>query len=171
MSWIVANPGLSAAIGTSILGTAVQMAGANAQAKGQARAARYNARVNERNAAARGIEADWRELVGDLDIQDYSDDFEELQAEVGARQRGNGWQMTGTAIDVMVRNAEEADEDIQRMKIQSYTEAMALREEGVNYRMAAELDRLNAQNYIQAGRWKALSALTTGVSRTAFMLV
>ena len=93
------------AVAASVAGTYIQVAGAKAQAKGQARAARYNAAVNDRNAAAREIEADWRELVGDLDIQDYSDDFEELQAEVGARQRGNGWQMTGTAVDVMVRNA------------------------------------------------------------------
>ena len=159
------------AVAASIGGTFIQMQGAKAQAKGQAAASRYNARVNERNAKARGIEADWRELVTGLDIQDYSDDFEELQAEVGARQRGNGWQMTGTAIDVMVRNAEEADEDIQRIKLQGYTEAMALREEGVNYRLAADLNRLNAQNYIQAGRWKAASAGVQGISRTAYMLV
>ena len=38
------------AVGAAVLGTVVSMAGASAQAKGQAAAANYNAKIRERNA-------------------------------------------------------------------------------------------------------------------------
>ena len=122
------------AAGAAILGTVVSMAGASAQAKGQAAAANYNAKIRERNAETADIKADWRGRLVQLD------------------------------------SAKEADEEIAIRDMQAETEAMQFREQGINERLEANLQRIYAKNYRTAGRYKMMSAAISGVSRTASLM-
>jgi hypothetical protein len=158
------------AAGAAIAGTVVSVAGARAQARGQAAAARFNAAVQERNAKASDIDAEWSRIVSGLEIQDFLDDAESFNAQVSSANRKNGWTNTGTALDVYMESIAEQEKEVSRLQTQAIAKQTQFREQGINMRMGAELQRINARNYITAGRWKAASAVTSGVSQTAFLL-
>ncbi len=158
------------AVGASILGTVVSVAGAMAQAKGQAAAARFNAAVQERNAKAADIDAEWSKVVGGLEVQDFLDDAERFNAQVSSANRKNGWTNTGTALDVFMDSISEQEKEVAYRQTGIIAKERQFREQGINIRMGAELQRINARNYITAGRWQAASAVTSGVSQTAFLL-
>ena len=162
---------VAVAAGASILGTVVSMAGANAQAKGQAAAANYNAKIRERNAATADIKADWRTLVNDIETVDFRERFNKLQASTNVAYNKSFVQSdTGTARLVQIENAQEADEEIAVREMQAETEAASFREQGINERLEANLQRIYAKNYRTAGRYKMMSTAISGASRTASLL-
>ena len=162
---------VAVAAGAAILGTVVSMAGANAQAKGQAAAANYNAKIRERNAESADIKADWRTLVNDIEEVTFRERFKSLQASTTVAYNKAGVQSdTGTARLVQLDSAKEADEEIAIRDMQAETEAMQFREQGVNERLEANLQRIYAKNYRTAGRYKMMSAAISGVSRTASLM-
>ena len=50
------------------------------------------------------------------------------------------------------------------------TTSQAIREKGVNARLEGDLQRIYARNYITAGKYQAMGAMFSGVSRTASLL-
>ena len=160
----------AAAVGASIAGTVISVAGARAQAKGQAAAARFNAAVAERNAKAADIDAEWSKITSGLKVQDFLDDAESFNAQVSSANRKNGWTNTGTALDVYMNSIAEQEKEVADMQTQAIAKENQFREQGINMRMGAELQRINARNYITAGNWRAASAVASGVSQTAFLL-
>ena len=161
---------VAVAAGASLLGTYVAVQGARAQAKGQAAASRYNAAVMDRNAKAAEIDAQWTELTGAIETQEFRDDFDELNKATKMASLKNNWEFSGTAADVFLQNAREADEDIAKREVNIAASSQAFREKGVNMRMNADLQRIYARNYQTAGRYRAAGAAFSGISKTAYML-
>ena len=162
-------PWVSAA--AAVAGLVIQMAGASSQAKGQAKAAKYNAAVKERNAKDAEIKADWRTLVNDIEQVNFRERFRRLQASTDVAFMKGGVQAgTGTARLVSEENARQADEQMAVEDMVALTESQQLREGGVNQRLEAGLQRIYAKNYITAGRYKMASAAASGASRTASLL-
>ena len=128
--------------------------GLNAAA-GEAQAHRYNAQVKERNAVAFDYEADWAKIVGDIETQDFIDDTEKFNARIGASIRSNGWTMTGTALDAYMESITEQEEDVARLNMGVIAKQRAIREQGINARMGADLDRMYARNAVTAGKYRA----------------
>ena len=158
------------AAGASLLGTFMQVQGARAQAKGQAAAAEYNARIKERNALALDYEADWANIVGGMEIQEFLDDADRFNATVSSANRKNGWTPTGTALDVLMDSIAEQEEEVANRKTGIIAAQRNLEEQGINMRMGAELDSINAHQYRTAGRYRAYGAAFGGISRTAMLL-
>ena len=77
---------------------------------------------------------------------------------------------TGTARLVQLDSAEEADQEIAVRDMQAETEAAQFREQGINERLEANLQRIYAKNYRTAGRYKMMSMAISGASRTASLL-
>ena len=68
-------------------------------------------------------------------------------------------------------NAKQADEEIAYRKVNTYVAAQQIRERGINERLAADLDRMDAANIKTAGRYRARAAAVGSISRAAYMLV
>jgi len=124
-------------------------------AAGEAQAHRYNAAIKERNALALDYEADWAKIIGDIETQEFSDDAEKFNARVGSSIRSNGWTMTGTALDVYMESINEQEEEIARRNMGVIAKQRQIREQGINARMGADLDRMYARNAVTAGRYRA----------------
>jgi len=158
------------AAGASMLGTYMQVQGARAQGKAEAAALRYNAAIRERNAKKTEIDAQFTQLTRDIADINFVDDFAELQSEVGQRTRKNGFIMSGTGLDVYINNAKQADEELVARQVETFAEIQGIQEQGVNERLAASLNRMDAQSALRASRYRAMSAAISGISRTAYML-
>tara|TARA_R100000315_G_scaffold62505_1_gene44558 strand:+ start:1317 stop:1805 length:489 start_codon:yes stop_codon:yes gene_type:complete len=161
---------MEVAAGASILGTYMSVQGARAQGKAQAAASRYNAAINDRNAKSADIQADWTKLRGDIETLNFVDDFRELNAATAQRVRYDGWTLTGTGLDVYMKNAQEADEEKTIREVDTYAEMQAYHEKGVNERLSANLNRMYAKSYLTASRYRAAGAAAAGISKTAYML-
>ena len=78
-------------------------------AKGEADAHRFNASIKERNAQSIEREAEWQQIVGGIEKQDFYNDARKFNAQVGAVQRANGWVNSGTALDVYLESIKELE--------------------------------------------------------------
>jgi hypothetical protein len=78
--------------------------------------------------------------------------------------------MSGTGLDVYINNAKQADEDLVARQVETFAEIQGIQEQGVNERLAAFLNRMDAQSALRASRYRAMSAAISGISRTAYML-
>lgn len=175
--------GFGISMGTALGGAGIALQGfgmmyqkraAKAEAAARQRVAEYNAKLAERNAKAAEIRADFSKLVSEIDIVDFRDDFERLNAAVGARYRAAGFRSdTGTPREIQIANAREADEEIQVRRMNADAQALSLREQGVNERLRANLFRNQGQLAIQAGAIRAQTATIQGLqgmTRSAYML-
>ena len=72
---------------------------------------------------------------------------------------------TGTPLDVLRESADEAEEDIQTIRLTAATDAGRMRQQGVNQRLAGQLTLLEGRQQQLAYNIKArdarISALTT----------
>jgi len=162
------------AIALQAYGMMYQKRAAKAQARAQQRVAEYNAAISQRNAKGAEIRADFSKLVSEIDIVDLADDFERLNAAVGARYRAAGFRSdTGTPRDIQIANAKEFDEEVQTRRMNADAQALALREQGVNERLRANLFRNQGQLAIQTGAIRRQTATIQGLqkmSESAYML-
>jgi len=128
--------------------------GMNAAA-GEAQAHRYNAAIKERNAKSLELEADWTDIVGGIQIQDFLDDADDFNAGVDMAIRNNGWTLTGTGLDVYMENISQQEQETARMRMNIISEQRNISEQAANARMGADLDRMYAKNAITAGKYRA----------------
>ena len=161
-------------IGMQGFGMMFQKRAAKAEAAARKQAADFNARLKERNAKAAEIRADFSQLVSEINIEDFRDDVALLSATVGSRYRAAGFRSgTGTPREVQIAAAREADEEIQVRRINADAQALALREQGVNERIQADLFRNQGQLALQTGAIRARTATLQGLqgmTRTGFLL-
>ena len=164
----------AAGLGLQAFGMMFQKRAAKAAAAAKKQAADFNARLQERNAKAAEIRADFSQLVSEINIEDFRDDFARLNATVGSRYRAAGFRSgTGTPREVQIAAAREADEEIQVRRINADAQALALREQGVNARIQADLFRNQGQLALQTGAIRARTATLQGLqgmTRTGFLL-
>ena len=163
------------ALGTvaTIAGTAFSAYGQMQTARGMKAAGRaamqtaeYNKKIRDRNARVAEQEADLRERVGGREVLRFRKQFDKLQARAGTAYRKSGvLATTGTPLDVLRESADEAEEDIQTIRLTAATDAGRLREQGVNQRLAGQLTLLEGRQqklaYDIRARDARMSALTT----------
>ena len=163
-----------ASLALQAYGMMYQKRAATAQARAKQRVAEYNAGISERNAKGAQIRADFSKLVSEIDIVDLADDFERLNAAVGARYRAAGFRSdTGTPRQIQIANAKEFDEEVQTRRMNADAQALALREQGVNESLRANLFRNQGQLAIQEGAIRRQTATIQGLqkmSESAYML-
>tara|TARA_R100001509_G_scaffold154802_2_gene116711 strand:+ start:1736 stop:2266 length:531 start_codon:yes stop_codon:yes gene_type:complete len=163
------------ALGTvaTIAGTAFSAYGQMQTARGMKAAGRaamqtaeYNKKIRDRNARVAEQEADLRERVGGREVVRFRKQFDKLQARAGTAYRKSGvLATTGTPLDVLRESADEAEEDIQTIRLTAATDAGRMRQQGVNQRLAGQLTLLEGRQQQLAYNIKArdarISALTT----------
>ena len=161
------------AVGATIAGTLFSAYGQMQTARGMKAAGRaamqtaeYNKKIRDRNARVSEQEADLRERVGGREVLRFRKQFDKLQARAGTAYRKSGvLATTGTPLDVLRESADEAEEDIQTIRLTAATDAGRLREQGVNQRLAGQLTLLEGRQqklaYDIRARDARMSALTT----------
>lgn len=161
------------AVGATIAGTLFSAYGQMQTARGMKAAGRaamqtaeYNKKIRDRNARVAEQEADLRERVGGREVLRFRKQFDKLQARAGTAYRKSGvLATTGTPLDVLRESADEAEEDIQTIRLTAATDAGRLREQGVNQRLAGQLTLLEGRQqklaYDIRARDARMSALTT----------
>ena len=161
------------AVGATIAGGLFSAYGQMQTARGMKAAGRaamqtaeYNKKIRDRNARVAEQEADLRERVGGREVVRFRKQFDKLQARAGTAYRKSGVPATtGTPLDVLRESADEAEEDIQTIRLTAATDAGRLREQGVNQRLAGQLTLLEGRQQRLAYNIKArdarMSALTT----------
>ena len=163
------------ALGTiaTIAGTAFSAYGQMQTARGMKAAGRaamqtaeYNKKIRDRNARVAEQEADLRERVGGREVLRFRKQFDKLQARAGtAYRKSKVVATTGTPLEVLKESADEAEEDIQTIRLTAATDAGRLREQGVNQRLAGQLTLLEGRQqklaYDIRARDARISALTT----------
>ncbi len=153
-----------------IASTAVSAIGAIQAGKDQKRAYDYNAQINERNAKANDQAADQLVLQNEVDVKRFRNDFDDLQASTSQAFRYNGWMAdTGTPLKVALANAQQADEEVATMRYNAKVGKQELKEQGVQQRMQANLNRMYGRNAARAGKFKAMGSLLSGASSYAAM--
>lgn len=167
----MANPVAWLAIGTGVsamgsLQSASGMRAAGAQAR---RTAEYNASIRERNAKVAEQNADLRERVGDREVIRFEKKFSKLEARASTAYRKSGViSSSGTPLEVMMQNANEAEEEKQLIGLAARTEAGQMREAGVNERLAGQLAILEGRARQQAYNTQARGEMFNAVKSIAF---
>jgi len=163
VTWMAIGTGVSA---MGSLQSASGMRAAGAQAR---RTAEYNASIRERNAKVAEQNADLRERVGDREVIRFEKKFSKLQARAGTAYRKSGVVASSdTPLEVMMRNANEAEEEKQLIGLAARTEAGQMREAGVNERLAGQLAILEGRARQQAYNTQARGEMFNAVKSIAF---
>ena len=152
-------------IALSVASTAASAASSIAQGEAQAAAFEYNAKINERNAMAADAASEQLYFTEKVKIEKFREDFEALNAATQQGFRYNGWVADGdTPLLVALANASEADDEIQTREYNARVGQAELKEEGVQQRMNAELNRMYGEQAKIAGRMGAGKSLLSGAT-------
>ena len=151
---------LAAGTAVSVAGS-LQAAGAMRQAGEQAeKTARYNQSIRERNAKVAENNADYRRRVGEREVGRFQEQFGKLQARAGVAFRKAGVvASTGTPLQVLMENANQAEIDAQTIRLQALTDAGQLREQAANERLAGQLTLLEGRSQRAALNMQARSKM------------
>jgi len=131
-------------------GSAIGLLGAEQQAQGARTAGKYAKAVGERNFKVAETKAEMRVFQAAQDIVRFREDFRDLNDSSGQAFRFNGVVATsGTALDVQLANALEADIEIATIDLNARREAQDLRDQGLNARLEGDLR--NYESKVTAG--------------------
>lgn len=160
------------AAGAAVLGGMVSASGAMKSGKAAKATAEYNAKIQERNAKVAEQAAEQTMLQADRDAlrtQELGVNFiMEQQARYGASGVVAG---TGTALDVALDSANNIEESIAQRYYKSEVEAIAMREQAVDSRLSANLNRMEGRARMQAARTQAMSSILGSVNSAAMAFV
>lgn len=134
----------------TIAGAVVSAVGSIAQGNAQAAAADYNAKISERNRVTT-LEQTYTE------IENQRAKNRKLQGEIRAAYGANGFEMSGTPLDVMSDTVAEQEYDIAKQKYVGRVKAQGFTEQ-------AALSRLEGKSAKKAGYIGAASSLIGGFS-------
>lgn len=162
-------------IGLAIAGTAASTAGqiqqrnAMRQAGRQAEeTARYNQSIRERNAKVAENNADYRRRLGEREVGRFREQFARVQSRAGVAFRQAGVvASTGTPLQVLMENANQAEIDVQSIRLQAATQSGQMREQGANERLAGQLTLLEGRSQRSAFETRARSAMFDAFSTLA----
>jgi hypothetical protein len=153
----MAMSGAGAAI--SAYGQMQTARGMKAAGRAGMQTAEYNQRIRERNKRVYDQEAALRERTGSQEVVRFRKQFEKLQARGATAYRKSGVMAgTGTPLQVLMENANEAEAEVQTIRLMAATDAGRLREQGVNQRFAGQLAMLEGRQQRTAYGMKARSA-------------
>ncbi len=146
--------------GLLIGGMAATAVGTSQAAKGARQAGDYNYGVAKRNEKAAQQKAKLVKLMAERDVIDFRKQFRVLNKATAQQFMKSGIVATsGTALEVQMANAIEAEKDIQRMKYNAEADASEIREKGVNERLRGELALYESKVQAQNIRMKGIGSL------------
>lgn len=148
------------------LGAAVSLAGSEAAAQGITDSAKYNKKITDRNADVLDNRAQQVVFQAGQEIVRFREEFRELNDAAAQTQRKNGVvASSGTALDVLLENAVEAEADIQKIEINAAAQASDLKEQSINERLKGQYAMHDAKNQARAQRIQGVTqAVSTGYS-------
>tara|TARA_R100001463_G_scaffold25889_1_gene61022 strand:+ start:85 stop:573 length:489 start_codon:yes stop_codon:yes gene_type:complete len=145
---------------------ATTLGAAAVQSSAQKASANFNQQVAERNASVQEQQADQNRLQSELAIADFKDQFRGFQSQIEAQQYKSGVEVgTGTALEILIENAEEADKEIANRRFNAATNKRALEDSAVMSRLQGQLGQMQGRQarigtFFGAGR----SLLSTGLA-------
>lgn len=150
----------------AVLGAAVSYAGSEAAAQGITDSAKYNKVITDRNADVLDNRAQQVVFQAGQEIVRFREEFRELNDAAAQTQRKNGVvASSGTALDVLLENAVEAEADIQKIEINAAAQASDLKEQSINERLKGQYAVFDAKNQARAQRIQGVTqAASTGYS-------
>lgn len=150
----------------AVLGAAVSYAGSEAAAQGITDSAKYNKVITDRNADVLDNRAQQVVFQAGQEIVRFREEFRELNDAAAQTQRKNGVvASSGTALDVLLENAVEAEADIQKIEINAAAQASDLKEQSINQRLKGQYAMFDAKNQARAQRIQGVTqAISTGAS-------
>lgn len=164
----MADPLTWAAIGTTVAGGAMGFVHNKAAGKAAQRAHEYNAGIQERNAKVAENQGEWTKLVTNIENLELKRDFrsEIIAAATTAYNKANVT-ISGTAKLVLEESARQLDEEVAMRTMGAEVEAGKYREQAINYRLDASLQRLYGRQARTAGKYRGYQALLSGATQAA----
>ena len=159
------------AVGTaaSVGGSMMAASGSKAAGSAARQTGEYNKAIRDRNARLADANADFRERATGQEEVRFRKRFGTLQAQAGTAYRKSGViASSGTPLEVLMQNANAAEDDIELNRRQGATEAGQMREQGVNERLQGQLTLLGAQQQEAAYKMQARSQQFAAVKSLAF---
>jgi len=139
-------------------GAGLSLLGAQAQARATERAASYNASISDRNARVAERAADQARQLSEQQIVDFRTDFRRLEATVQTRLIKAGIDpSTGTALQLKLANAREADKDIARIRLNAARLASDINEKAINASLQGLIARYEGKLQASAIRTQAVT--------------
>jgi hypothetical protein len=153
----------------SAAGSMMAASGSKAAGKAARQTAEYNKAIRDRNARLADQNAEFRErATGQQEVR-FRKRFAALQAQAGTAYRKSGViASSGTPLEVMMRNATDAEEDIELNRRQGATEAGQMREQGVGERLQGQLILLAGKQKEAALKAQARGHMFSAISTIAF---
>lgn len=144
---------LTLSVGASLVSGAVSAFGAMQQGEATARAAEYNAQVNDRNAALSRQQSN-------AEMEDTAREHRRQMGAIRAAYGAAGIGLAGSPLDVIEDTALEQQTDIRRIGYSGELKA-------IGYEEKAALNRAEASNARTAGAISAVSAGVGGIERAS----
>jgi hypothetical protein len=144
----------------SAVGTVMQAQAASAAAEQNAKIADYNAQVAERNRATALAQAD-------SESRDLARQHRRQLAQIRVAYGTSGLTMEGTPLDVIEDTALEQELDQEKTRYKGQLRAIGYQDEENNYKMKAELHRMEAKSAKTAGFIGAVGGFFNSVAKGA----
>lgn len=150
----------------AVLGAGLSLMGSEAAAQGVTDSAKYNKRITDRNADVLENRAQQKVFQAGQEIVRFREEFRDLNDASAQTQRRNGVVSTsGTALDVLLANAVEAETDMQQIEMNAAAEASDLKEQSINEKLKGQYAMHDAKNQARAMRIQGITkAASTGYS-------
>jgi len=143
--------------GMAIVGGFVSFSGSMRQAEAQELAGRWNQDVAIRDARIAETLAGESLLQGKRDVMDFMSQYKRFEKTVEASLIASGFDPnSGTALEIKMANAEQADIDLAKIEINAARDAADLREQAVASKLSGELARFEGKTLANAARTKAM---------------
>jgi len=148
------------AIGTTVAGGAMQASSSIKGAKADRQVADYNARIRERNKEVFEQEAKQRKwIAGRQAVALYSDGMDFITDQQVQYSKAGVAAGTGTPFIVAMEMVDRLEDKMRALEYNSEVESAALREQGVNAQMDADLIRVGGRARAQARKIQAVTSL------------
>ena len=150
--------------------TAISFMGQMKAAEGAEKAGRHSLEVSKRNQKVAENKAKLLKHRAEMDIVDFRADFDKLNKAAAQTYMKNGIVSTsGTALEVQMANAMEAEMDVQKIRANAEADSADLKERGINERLRGELAFQQAKVSAQSMRTQAFSSLLSNANTTSQM--
>lgn len=152
--------GVIGSLASGVMGAMGAMAQADAAADAankNAQIAEYNRQVAERNKNTVLAEAD-------AAARDQSRDNRRVMGSIRASYGASGLSLEGSPLDVMEDTALEQELDVSKTRYKGELQAIGYKDEAANYKMKAELHRMEAASATRAGGISAVGAIFGGLA-------
>lgn len=132
-------------------GMFLSYAGSQGAAEAQRRAGRFNKDVASRNAHMLELAADEARLQTALDIIDFRAQYGAFEKETEAAMMASGFDAySGTGLEILLSNAENAEEDIRRMRRAGEVSRQNMREQAVAANLQGTLAMFEGEQMARA---------------------